>query len=65
MTGPLLRVIKGDPTDEELAALVAVVTAVGAASAAGEEKPRSEWSGHHRQVRAPLAPTWRASSLPR
>ena len=30
---PLIRVTKGDPTDEELAALVAVVASLGAAAA--------------------------------
>jgi hypothetical protein len=62
---PLLRVVKGDPSDEELAALVAVVSALGAAAVADERAPRSEWSSHHRKLRAPLAPTWRSSSLPR
>lgn len=66
---PLLRVVKGDPTPEQLAALVAVV----AASAAGgtEEPPRrrAEWSARHRLVRQPhlLAHrhgpgAWRASA---
>ena len=65
MTGPLLRVVKGDPSDEELAALVAVVSSLGAARAVDQKPPRSEWSGHSRKVRTPLAPTWRSSALPR
>ena len=36
---PILRVVKGDPTPEELAALIAVVSA--RASAAGEPEPTS------------------------
>ncbi|MEO5711497.1 MAG: acyl-CoA carboxylase subunit epsilon [Nocardioidaceae bacterium] len=64
-TRPLLRVVKGDPSDEELAALVAVVSALGAAQVADEKKPRSEWSAHHRTVRTALAPGWRSSALPR
>ena len=61
---PLLHVVKGDPTDEELAGLVVVVSALGAAQVTDERMPRSEWSSPHRKVRAPLAPSWRSSSLP-
>ena len=48
---PLLRIVKGDPSPEELAALVSVVSALG-----GKEEPvrpnmRSEWSAHHHKVR--------------
>lgn len=63
---PLLRVVKGDPTAEELAALVAVV----AASASGEEPPRPParpWSAPARGLRAPVHAgrgAWRASGLP-
>ncbi len=49
---PLLRVVRGNPGPEEVAALVAVVSAL--ASSSGEEskpRPRSEWSAHHRRVR--------------
>ena len=49
---PLLRVVRGNPTPEEVAALVAVVSAL--ASAGGEQRkphPRPEWSAHHRKVR--------------
>jgi hypothetical protein len=69
-TPPLLRVVKGDPTPEELAALVAVVQAManGAAAQAGrEERPRPEWRNPQRAVRRPLhrgAGAWRASGLP-
>ncbi|HET7327371.1 MAG TPA: acyl-CoA carboxylase subunit epsilon [Nocardioidaceae bacterium] len=67
---PLLRVVKGEPTDEELAALTAVV-AGRAAAAAAIERPaprRSEWGAHHRKLRrihrhGPGA--WRAAALPR
>jgi hypothetical protein len=51
---PLLRIVKGDPTPEEVAALVSVVSAMaaGAAEAAGaRKKPRPEWGAPHRQVR--------------
>jgi hypothetical protein len=64
---PLLRIVKGDPTPEEVAALVAVVSAMAAGTAeeAGAGLPRrSEWSAPHHRVRGvhrhgPGA--WRAS----
>ena len=62
-----LVLIKGDATPEEVAALVAVVSALGTAAA---EPPRRtpEWSAHHRKVRRtpPHGPGgWRSSGLPR
>jgi hypothetical protein len=69
---PPLVVIKGDATDEEVAALVAVVqgmAAAGAAAASAAEAPRrSAWSDPARTVRVshPHGPGgWRASALPR
>jgi acyl-CoA carboxylase epsilon subunit len=65
---PLLRVVRGDATPEELAALVAVVAALGTG---GGEPPRRrvpEWSAHHRKLRRslPHGPGgWRSSGLPR
>lgn len=54
---PILRVVKGDLTVEELAALVAVIAArnAAAAHAAAGSKPkiRSEWNHPARLVRAP------------
>ncbi|AXT84139.1 hypothetical protein C6I20_02295 [Aeromicrobium sp. A1-2] len=53
----MLRVVKGDLTAEELAALVAVVAArnAAAANAAAGTKPRirSQWGHPTRQARAP------------
>lgn len=67
-TTPLLRVVKGDPTPEELAALVAVVaarTAAAAAAGAEQPKPRTQW-GHpvrqHRGTHRVGPGQWRASS---
>ena len=51
---PLLRIVKGDPTPEEVAALVSVVSAMaaGAAEAASKQaKPKPEWSANHRRLR--------------
>jgi hypothetical protein len=66
-TRPLLRVVRGDATPEEVAALVAVVASMGAAEA---PRPRRvpEWSARHRRVRTTLAHGpggWRSSALPR
>jgi len=67
-TTPLLRIVKGDPSTEELAALVTVVSALATgAQAAARTKTRSrpEWGAHHRKLRATHrhgAGAWRASA---
>jgi hypothetical protein len=64
---PLLRVVKGDATPEEVAALVAVVAALGSGSAEPPQRRVPEWSAHHRKVRRtlPHGPGgWRSSSRP-
>ena len=50
---PLLTVVKGDLTAEELAALVAVVAARGASGAPAKPRLRSEWGHPARAVRRP------------
>ena len=67
---PVLRVVRGDPTEEEVAALVTVLSARVSAAAAAETPPprRSEWAGHERRLRRPVHPSpngWRASAFPR
>ncbi|MGH3436653.1 MAG: acyl-CoA carboxylase subunit epsilon [Sciscionella sp.] len=66
---PLLRVVRGNPDDAEVAALAAVVAGIGASAAA--EQPslagRSLWAD--RATLQPRLPhpgpgAWRASSLP-
>lgn len=66
---PPLRLVRGDATPEEVAALIAVLSAAG-----GEDDPdetpraRSRWASRESAVRRPLAPgpgAWRASALPR
>ncbi len=66
---PILRVVKGDLTPEELAALVAVVSARNAAAAHAAsrvtKRPRSEWGHPARAVRRPhrVGPDqWRRSA---
>ncbi|WP_084597179.1 acyl-CoA carboxylase subunit epsilon [Nocardioides aequoreus] len=68
-TTPLLRVVKGDPTPEQLAALVAVVAASAGGGGADAPRRRSEWAAPQRRVRQPhlLAHrhgpgAWRASA---
>lgn len=65
---PDIRVVRGDPTPEEVAAVVSVVSARLAAAGSEEtERPRT-WAAYWRSVRQPLRPgpgAWRASALPR
>jgi len=67
-TQPLLRVISGDPTPEELAIILAVVSARGGATKPNEPKRLSLWASKGRQTRPSLGAgfgSWRASSMPR
>jgi hypothetical protein len=71
MTGtrPILRVVRGNPSDAELAALTAVVAAAATSRKPRAPEPRSSWWGDHAAaLRKPLFPgdgAWRASGLPR
>lgn len=67
---PRLRVVRGDATPEEIAALVAVVgvraRAARAAAATGSRRsaPVSRWADRSRQLRRPLPrgpDAWRAA----
>ncbi len=73
---PVLRVVRGDPSPEQLAAVVAVVAARAAAeraeaarqAAAVSARPTSAWVDRARALRGPLPHgpgAWRASALPR
>jgi hypothetical protein len=64
---PLLRVVRGNPSPEELAALIAVVSARGSATAEPEPAVPSRWASRAAGLRRPLSPgrgAWRASGLP-
>jgi hypothetical protein len=68
---PYLSVVRGDATAEEIAALVATLTAVAAARSAAaraEQPPVSHsWNSRARLLRAPVHPAaggWRRSALP-
>ena len=66
---PLLRVVRGEPDDAELAALTAVVTGLAAATRPAPQPPvRSRWADRRRLLRGELPRgqgAWRASALPR
>ncbi|MBB6170046.1 hypothetical protein HNR23_000106 [Nocardiopsis mwathae] len=71
---PYLQVVRGDPSNEEVAALVTVLTAraratrAPRAAAASGGRTRSAWSDRAQLVRHPLAPgpgAWRNSLRPR
>ena len=72
MDSPYLRIVAGDANAEEIAALVATLTAVAAArsGAADRSKPRPvtpNWNSRARLLRAPERPAaggWRRSALP-
>lgn len=62
-----LRIVRGNPSAEELAALVAVV-ASRPSGQPGARTNRSAWARRHRLARPPLRPSpsaWRDSALPR
>lgn len=66
---PFLQVIRGDATAEEVAALVAVLSARAAAAARSAAAParRSGWADRSRMMRWPLPHgpgAWRAAVLP-
>jgi hypothetical protein len=70
--GPALAFVRGNPSAEQIAAVVAVLAARtarrGEAGATRARESRSEWSARSRLLRAPLPRGpggWRASALPR
>jgi hypothetical protein len=63
----LLRVVRGEPDDAELAAVTAVVLGVATSAPAAAPEPRSRWADRAALVRRPLPVgpgAWRASGLP-
>ena len=64
---PVLRVVNADASAEEIAALVAVFSALGSGGGEAPKRPRPAWAAPARGVRrthrhGPGA--WRASGLP-
>ncbi|HEX2418329.1 MAG TPA: acyl-CoA carboxylase subunit epsilon [Micromonosporaceae bacterium] len=65
---PRLRVVRGDPTPEELAALTVVLAVTMSQPADPVPPPRSLWRDRGRLMRQPTHPgpgAWRASARPR
>ena len=65
---PMLRVVRGDPTPEQLAALMTVLGARAAAGSTAPVGPRSAWNDPAALVRRPHPPGtdgWRRSARPR
>ncbi|HEY3894644.1 MAG TPA: acyl-CoA carboxylase subunit epsilon [Pseudonocardiaceae bacterium] len=59
--------VRGEPSDEELAALIVVLATLPGAAAAGPPAPRSSWADPAHRLRAPLHPApgvWRSSARP-
>ena len=71
-SAPFLRVVRGDASPEELAALVATLSAVAAARSGVTDEAKQRpvipnWSSRARQLRTPVYPSaggWRRSALP-
>jgi hypothetical protein len=71
VTEPLFRVVRGQPSEEETAALAVVLAALAARARAARERPgpvsAGNWASHARALRAHAAPgpgAWRRSALP-
>ena len=65
---PVLRVVRGDATPEEIAAVVAVLLSRPAVAEAAARPLPSAWADRSRLLRRPLFPgpdAWRRSALPR
>ena len=66
---PVIRIVRGNPTAEEIAALVAVLAAVGGPNGADETPPARRWASPAARLRSPAnGPRpggWRAAARPR
>jgi hypothetical protein len=63
---PALRIVRGNPTAEELAALVAVLAAASGGHSDGPPAAVPQWAPPARLMRPAVAPTgWWESALPR
>jgi len=63
---PVLRVVRGNPSPDEVAALVVVLAAASGDGAPAPAAPTSQWaaSGRPRLPHAAGRGAWRASALP-
>jgi hypothetical protein len=65
---PTLRIIRGDATPEEIAAIVAVLALRSQPAAPEPSRTRSLWADKGRMMREPIFPSsggWRRSAFPR
>ena len=65
---PVLRVIRGDATAEEIAAVLAVLAVRGGGRAPAARRPTAVWADRASLIRGPVRPgpnAWRASAWPR
>jgi hypothetical protein len=63
----VIHIVRGEPSDEELAALIAALAVLANAAAAEPPAPRSAWTDPAHRLRTPLRPgpgAWRNSALP-
>lgn len=66
--GAPLRLVRGDASPEEVAALLAVLSAASAGEPEPAPRHTSQWSSPARAVRRPITPragAWQASAWPR
>jgi hypothetical protein len=65
---PVFSVVKGSPTEDELAAVMTVLTKRLGSQRQEDRRPaRSGWSAYWRSVRSPIQPgpsAWRMSARP-
>ena len=65
---PPLRLVRGDATPEEVAALLAVLSTVSGGEPEPATRHTSQWASRARSVRRPVSAApggWRASAVPR
>lgn len=65
---PPLRLVRGDASPEELAALLTVLSAVAGGEPEPSTRHTSQWASRERALRRPVTAGrggWRASALPR
>ena len=65
MTDLKLKVVRGNATADELAAILAVLRAATKSSELKTTSPSSSWSSPGLMMRKPLPNSWRESALPR
>lgn len=67
LSPPVIRVLHGDPTPEEVGVVVALLSAAGGDTAPETPAAESRWSGPAARLRSagPGRDSWRFSTMPR